>query len=62
MIKEVLTVNEAAQLWGISEGTIRYAIKVDKLTPGIDYRKAGRITLVTKKAMTRLFGVIEEDK
>lgn len=61
MIKEILTVNEAAQLWGISEGTIRYAIKTDRLTPGVDYRKAGRITLITKEAMIRLFGSIKEE-
>lgn len=61
-IKEVLTVNEAAELWGISEGTIRYHLKQDKLTLGVDYRKAGRITLITKEAMIRLFGAIKEDR
>lgn len=55
-IKDVMTVNEAAEKWEVTEGTIRYSIKVGKLIEGIDYRKAGRITLITKKAMIKIYG------
>lgn len=55
-INEVMTVNESAEIWGITEGAIRNAIKTNKFIPGIDYRKAGRITLITKDAMTRVYG------
>lgn len=53
VINEVMTVTEAAEMWGRSEGTIRAAIKSGKFIPGVDFRKAGRITLITKEAMQR---------
>lgn len=58
-INEVMTVNEAAEIWNKSEGTIRAAIKSNKFILGVDYRKAGRITLITKEAMSRVYGDIE---
>lgn len=53
---EVLTVNEAAAIWGVSEGAIRYHIRSGTLRNDLDFRKAGRITLITREAMTRIFG------
>ena len=55
-INNVMTVSEAAEIWGITEGAIRKAIKSDKFVPGIDYRKAGRITLICREAMMRVYG------
>ena len=55
-INNVMTVSEAAKKWGITEGAIRKAIKSDKFIPGIDYRKAGRITLICREAMERVYG------
>ena len=55
-INDVMTVNEAAEIWDKSEGTIRAAIKAKKFIVGIDYRKAGRITLITREAMERVYG------
>ncbi|MCR1953182.1 helix-turn-helix domain-containing protein [Clostridium sp. DSM 100503] len=55
-IDEVMTVNEAAEIWGKAESTIRSAINSKKFVPGVDYRKAGRITLITKEAMERIYG------
>lgn len=55
-INEVMTVNEAAEMWGKTEGAIRAAIKANKFILGVDYRKAGRITLITKEAMERVYG------
>lgn len=57
-IYNVMTVNEAAEMWGKTEGAIRAAIKAEKFIPGIDYRKAGRITLITREAMERVYGKI----
>ena len=57
-IDEVMTVNEAAEIWGKAEGTIRLAINSKKFIPEVDYRKAGRITLITKEAMGRVYGNI----
>jgi len=56
IINEVMTVSEAAKLWGLSEGAIRKAISSNRLKLGIDYRKSGRITLITKEAMIKLYG------
>lgn len=58
-IDNVLTAQEAATKWGITEGAIRKAIASKRLIIGIDYRKAGRITLVSKEAMKRLYGELE---
>lgn len=55
-IDEVMTVSEAAVLWGKSEGTIRAAIKAKKFIVGVDYRKAGGTTLITREAMERVYG------
>ena len=55
-INEVMTVNEAAGIWNKCEGTIRAAIKAKKFILGVDYRKAGRITLITREAMEALYG------
>ena len=56
-INNVMTVSEAAEIWGITEGAIRKAIKSGKFIPNIDYRKAGRITLICREAMERIYGV-----
>ena len=55
----MLTAQEAATKWGITEGAIRKAIASKRLIIGIDYRKAGRITLISKEAMERLYGELE---
>lgn len=55
-INNILTVSEAAEMWGITEEAIRLAIKTRKFIVGIDYRKAGRITLITYEAMERVYG------
>ena len=55
-INEVMTVSEAAVLWGKSEGAIRAAIKAKKFIVGVDYRKAGGTTFITREAMERVYG------
>lgn len=58
-IDNIMTVNEAAKMWGITEGAIRAAIKSRKFIPCIDFRKAGRITLITYEAMERVYGELD---
>lgn len=58
-INNILTVTEAAEMWGITEGTIRAAIKAKKFIPCVDYRKAGRITLITYEAMEHAYGELD---
>lgn len=55
-LSEVVTLSEAAEKWEISEGSIRLAIKNNKFENEIDYRKAGRITLITLDAMRKIYG------
>lgn len=56
VINEVMTVSEAAEIWGKTEGAIRAAIKAKKFIAGVDYRKAKGTTLITKKSMERVYG------
>ena len=58
-IYDVMTVNEAAEKWGITEGAIRASIKAKKFIPGVDYRKDGRIPIITKEAMTKVYGELK---
>lgn len=58
-IDNVLTAQEAADKWNITEAAIRKAISSKRFIIGIDYRKAGRITLISRKAMVRLYGELE---
>ena len=60
ILADVLTSNEAAEIYNIAEGTLRSAMKTGRLKLGIDYRKAGRITLIKKTSMERLYGEIEK--
>lgn len=60
-INEVMTVSEAATIFGKTEGAIRAAIKAKKFIPMVDYRKAGGITLITKESMERVYGELEEN-
>lgn len=58
---KVYTTTEAAQLWGFNESTVRKAIQNGKFKLGIDYRKAGRVTFITKEAMERVYGEPKEN-
>ena len=60
-INNIMTVSEAAEIWGITEGAIRKAIKSGKFIPNIDYRKAGRITLICREAMMRVYGELKRE-
>ena len=51
---KVFTLSEAAAIWGKDESTLRRSL--GKFHPFIEYRKAGRITLIEKDAMIRVYG------
>lgn len=52
----IYNITEASLLWGKQQSTIRKAIKSNKFIEGIEYRKSGRIVLITRKAMERVYG------
>lgn len=58
VLTQVFTFSEAAQLWSIDSSTLRHRVTSEKLLDGIDYKKSGKVWLITKSAMERLYGVL----
>lgn len=56
ILNEVLTFKEATEKWGLGESTLRSTVNTNKLKEGIDYRKSGKVWLITKAAMLREYG------
>lgn len=56
-ILEVLTFAEAAEIWGIDPSTLRHRIASGDLCESLDYRKSGKVWLISKNAMERLYGL-----
>ena len=56
ILENVMTMQEAAQYIGITEGSIRNAIRNNRLKEGIDYKRSGRIIIVVKSAVIREWG------
>jgi excisionase family DNA binding protein len=56
ILENVMTMQEAAQYIGITEGSIRNAIRNNRLKEGIDYKRSGRIIIVLKSAVEREWG------
>ena len=52
ILEEIMTVTEAAQHVGITEGALRSCIMSGRIKPN-EWRKAGRISLVLKSAVER---------
>lgn len=50
-LDEVMAFSEASEIWGLGESTLRSTVRTDKLQEGIDYRKSGKVWLITKDAM-----------
>ncbi|WP_308780662.1 helix-turn-helix domain-containing protein [uncultured Clostridium sp.] len=55
----IYTTTEAALKWGLNESTVRKAIQSGRFNLGSEYRKAGRVTLITKEAMTKVYGELK---
>ena len=56
ILENVMTMQDAAQYIGITEGSIRSAIRNNRLTDGIDYKRSGRIIIVLKSSIEREWG------
>ena len=56
----IYTTTEAALKWGLNESTVRKSIQTGRFNLGTEYRKAGRVTLITKEAMERVYGNLEK--
>lgn len=51
-----MTFAEATEKWGLGESTLRSVVKQNRLREGIDYRKSGKVWLITENAMRKLYG------
>jgi hypothetical protein len=56
VLYEVYTATGAARAWGLNESTVRKAIQQGLFTIEEDYRKDGRVTLIKREAMDRVYG------
>lgn len=52
---QLLSLSEAAEIWGIDESTIRKAIAAGRIKTGWDCRKFGKQWVVTAEAMRKTF-------
>lgn len=55
-IDEIMTFAEATEKWGLADSTLRKLVTTDKLVEGVDYRKSGKVWLITKDAIKRVYG------
>lgn len=60
-INEIMTFAEATEKWGLADSTLRKLVKTDKIKEGIDYRKSGKVWLITKEAMERIYGKLKSE-
>ena len=59
---EIITSQEAAMIWGLGESTLRTAFNnKDKRFNEGDYRKSGKIWLVKRSAMYKVYGEEKEE-
>lgn len=56
-ISEIYTFSEAAEIWGIDPSTLRHRVNSTNLISDFDYKKSGKVWLITKSAMERLYGL-----
>lgn len=54
--KNVITFTEASKMWGLSESTLRMAVKRNKLCEDYDYRKSGKVFLTTIETLKKIYG------
>jgi hypothetical protein len=59
-LADILSLQEAASLWGLDDSTLRKAIAAGKFWEE-EYRKTGRNYIVTRAAMQRVYGVPKAD-
>lgn len=60
-LDSIMSLSEAAEKWGLADGSsIRKAIERGKFNSA-EVRRSGSVWLVTKTAMQRVFGMINED-
>jgi hypothetical protein len=59
-LKDILSLQEAAEIWGLDDSTLRKAIASNRFTTD-EYRKTGRNYIIKKDAMIRVYGEIKKE-
>jgi len=65
MLEDIYTLEEASNKWGIKYVTLKqrfYRGVEDQLTKEIDYKRSGKIYLVTRPGMIKLYGLPKGEK
>jgi len=52
---------EACQLWGLNESTLRKAISYGKFEDGVDMKKFGKQWVFTVAALERVYGKVKAE-
>lgn len=60
VFSELLSFKDAARIWGIDDSTLRKAAANGRLVDGEDIKKYGKQWIVTRAAMTRVFGTLSD--
>jgi hypothetical protein len=56
ILDKIMTFAEATEKWGLADSTLRKLATTDKIKEGIDYRKSGKVWIITEDAMQRIYG------
>lgn len=56
---EIITFSEATEKWQLSDSTLRKLVKTNKIKENIDYRKSGKVWLITRSAMEKIYGKLK---
>jgi hypothetical protein len=57
---DILTLQEAGELWNKDDSTLRRVIAGPQFVENTDYRKSGKVYLVRRAAMERVYGAIQD--
>lgn len=55
-LDSVMTFSEASEKWGLGESTLRTMVKGNRLVEGKDFRKSGKVWLIKKDSMQKIYG------
>lgn len=55
-INKIMTFSEATSRWNLADSTLRKLVTTDKIKENVDYRKSGKVWLITEEAMIKIYG------
>lgn len=58
---DLLSFKEASIIWNIDDSVLRHAVNTKRFEINVDVKKFGKQWVVTRQAMTRIFGYVPKD-